>query len=167
MYYLELDGSQSLFKTYPALEISWHKTKKEVYCYSACLIFESLVASTPIRVSITTTAITSPASEQKRISQSIITRYFSCKSENGLTHVPLNSTELVEAIELCEYTKDSKGQNKHLIHYPSEIKFSYSGNEESCFFNPGLPPLLICRDLLMLTEYENKIAVHINLKSKL
>lgn len=167
MQYIELDGSFSLFKTYPALEITWHKTQEETYCHHARLVFESPDISTPIQVSITTTKITSPSSKQPKISHSTINRYLPCKSENGLVYVNLDSTELVEAIELCEYTKDSEGNNNNLVSYPSEIKFRYSSHEESYLLKAGLPPLLICQDLLRPAEFGNKITVHINLKSTL
>lgn len=162
--YLELTGWPTIFEMFPALEITWHKTPKETYCHHARLIFESPLEFDLVRVEIKTIKITSPSAIQKRVSESVITRYLPCQREDGKIVVALNSTELVDAIGLCDFTKNAKGTKYSLVRYPASISFYYADEEQTYSFKAELPPILISKTPLDSINIGDKVNVHINLK---
>lgn len=160
---LELTGWPTMFEMFPALEITWHKTPKEIYCHHASLIFESPSEFDLVRVEIKTISLTSP-SRERHVSESIITRYLPCRREDGKIIVALNSTELVEALNLCEFTKNVKGTKCSLVQYSASISFFYADAGQTYSFEADLPPRLISKMALDSIDAGEKINVHINLK---
>ena len=160
---LELTGWPTMFEISPPLEITWHKIPNEIYCYDARLIFESPLTFDLVRVEIKTISITDPSNE-RHVSESVITRYLPCHREDDKIIVDLNSTEFVEAIGLCAFTKKAKGGKCNLVQYPAAISFYYGDEEQTYPFIEGLPPKMICKTALDLMNTGDKVTVHINLK---
>lgn len=161
-YILEIDGNLSLFETYPALEILWHKSQYGTYCYSARILCNSEIKEGIAEVTIDTKYIKAPGKSGKRTLDIPVTRFLPCAKINGLTQLPINDPELLKAIELCEFTK-SKGKNSKLVRYATGIRLRYSNAVQTFSFFEGLPPKLMCKDFLSPLKTNDKIITRLNL----
>lgn len=163
MYCLELNGGTSLFESTPALEITWHKTQRETYCHSARLIFESQFDELLVNVFIKTKTVKSPGTKDRQTYYSIYNAFLPCSKKEGVVYVNLNSTELVNALGLCEFTKNGNGKNNYLVRYPIAIGYKYAGVETCHPFLENMPPVLLCKKPIDDADFDNKIVTHLNL----
>lgn len=119
-----------------SLRLTWSKAFNEIYCHHATLFIPaeqfSLFSPEHVTVSVTVRKIIILNRKRRHID-----RRFSCfmpciSTEDGIK-VPLNSTEIVEALSLNTWTRKKDGSRSMLKEFPVNVSYRMDYDREIAF----------------------------------
>lgn len=149
----------------PYLSITWHKLNGNIYCHTACLVVDDQSVLEPAKITLNYHSIQDPNSraKQKHFDNSV-TVYLDYHRLGDTIEIPLNATELIDGIEMNDWTLKNDGSRNHMRRYPTGIEWSIGDYGQSLLFETALnltPALIMEKYAPTLTEGD-KLTINIH-----
>lgn len=160
-------GEKTASPILPYLEITWHKFGEIIYCHRAKLFFNSSEDEKSVRIDINIKNWQYQDKKNPISFDESMWAYLPCNISDNIVCVPLDSTNLVESLEINEWTQAKDKTQSKIKRCPIEISWIF-GNQtyKHSFIQDGLfSPVLICEPFFSCLKDGEKLTASISLNA--
>lgn len=160
---IDLKGKIVEKDSYPYLSIIWHKSKWGTYCHSAVLRFANNAVEDLSVIEVICKITVLDKKKPVRFYYQPTATYLPVKVNEGVVSVPLNCSNLIDAISMNNWTLNKKKQRNRLIGRATGFKWTYAGNEYQYDFLPdnAYSPAMLCEPYLKDLREGEKLEIRI------
>lgn len=161
---IDLRGNELCHASYPFLSITWHRSEWGTYCHKAFIEFESNNNSDVGEVTVTCKIGTVGKDKKPVYWEKREAAFLTASKTGNVVKVPLNSSKLIEAISLNDWTKSTKTKNRMLLLGRAvKLEWEYAGEKFSYDFMPedNYSPAMLCEHIVDSLSQNEKTEIRI------